>query len=97
MEHKRAVRLDKTNHFLNEYKLVNFLVSAKTGETINSCLMDLVGRYFGMPLTKLEKERRMPIVRAELIQSADNLHRLNTTQSTNSGMHHSNTTICNVQ
>lgn len=34
LEHKRAVRLDKTQHFVNEYKVVNYLVSAKTGENV---------------------------------------------------------------
>ncbi|XP_050308836.1 ras-related protein Rab-28-like isoform X2 [Anthonomus grandis grandis] len=34
IEHKRAVRLDRTNHFVHENKLSNYFVSAKTGENV---------------------------------------------------------------
>lgn len=94
MEHKRAVRLDKTKHFLAEYKLMNVFVSAKTGETINSCLMELVARYFGIPLTRLEREKQTNVVRAELIKSAENLRH---SATPNSSIQHSNSTVCNLQ
>lgn len=35
LEHQRAVRLDKTKHFVQDYRLFNFLVSAKTGEAVS--------------------------------------------------------------
>ena len=35
MEHKRSVRLDKTNHFVNENSLVNYFISARTGENVS--------------------------------------------------------------
>ncbi|XP_068913508.1 ras-related protein Rab-28-like [Tenebrio molitor] len=67
LEHQRAVRLDKTKHFVQDYRLYNFLISAKTGEAVNSSLMDLIAKHFGIPLTRIEKEHQESIVRAELI------------------------------
>ncbi|XP_030763472.1 ras-related protein Rab-28-like [Sitophilus oryzae] len=67
LEHKRSVRLDKTNHFINEHQLVNYFVSAKTGENINSAFTELLARYFNVPLTRLEKEKQKMVMKAELI------------------------------
>jgi hypothetical protein len=39
LEHQRAVRLDKTKHFVQDYRLYNFLISAKTGEAV--CILVL--------------------------------------------------------
>lgn len=35
LEHQRAVRLDKTQQFVHDFELSNFLVSAKTGECVS--------------------------------------------------------------
>lgn len=49
LEHKRVVRLDQTQNFVEEFQLYNFLVSAKTGENVNIFfLMILVVFKIGM-------------------------------------------------
>lgn len=35
LEHKRVVRLDQTQNFVDEFQLFNFLISAKTGENVS--------------------------------------------------------------
>ncbi|KAJ8972629.1 hypothetical protein NQ314_000085 [Rhamnusium bicolor] len=66
LEHKRAVRLDKTQRFVGEFGLFNFLVSAKTGENVNTCLTDLIARHFGIPLSRIEREKQATVIKAEL-------------------------------
>ncbi|XP_008197180.2 ras-related protein Rab-28-like [Tribolium castaneum] len=82
LEHQRAVRLDKTKHFVQDYRLSNFLVSAKTGESVNASLMDLITKHFGIPLTRIEKEHQESIVKAELIPAtAEQMTAVPTTNS----------------
>lgn len=96
MEHKRAVRLDKTKNFVNENKLLNFLVSAKTGETVSSCLTEIIAKYFGIPLSRIEKERQTPVVRAELmVPTSAEVQRQNNVKSYNNN--HNNTSVCCLQ
>ncbi|XP_018330724.1 ras-related protein Rab-28-like [Agrilus planipennis] len=50
LEHQRAVRLDKTRDFVQEHKVQNFLVSARTGEKVFSSILELVYKHLGLPL-----------------------------------------------
>ncbi|CAG9774095.1 unnamed protein product [Ceutorhynchus assimilis] len=63
LEHKRSVRLDKTNSFITDNKLSNnYFVSARTGENVNSSFVNLISKYFNLPLDK-----QRPIIKAELV------------------------------
>ncbi|XP_063903759.1 ras-related protein Rab-28-like, partial [Zophobas morio] len=90
LEHQRAVRLDKTKHFLQDYRLYNFLLSAKTGEAVNSSLMDLIAKHFKIPLTRIEKEHQESIVKVELIPASAG-------QNRPSGVAASTSSVCCVQ
>lgn len=65
LEHQRGVRLDRTRQFVKENGFYNYLTSAKTGEATNSCIVELVAKYVGVPLTKLQKEENA-VLKVEL-------------------------------
>ncbi|KAJ8923290.1 hypothetical protein NQ315_001848 [Exocentrus adspersus] len=69
LEHKRAVRLDKTQSFVEEFQLFNYLASAKTGEHVNLYLTNLIARHLGVPLSKFEREKLTTVLKAELVPS----------------------------
>ncbi|XP_060522721.1 ras-related protein Rab-28-like [Cylas formicarius] len=70
LEHKRGVRLDKTNSFMYENRLSNYFLSAKTGENVNACFVELLSKFFGVPMTSLEMEKQMSVVKAELVSNS---------------------------
>ncbi|VEN64051.1 unnamed protein product [Callosobruchus maculatus] len=41
-------------------------MSARTGENVNTYLTDIIAKYFGITLSKSERERRNPVVTAEI-------------------------------
>ncbi|XP_019875858.1 ras-related protein Rab-28 [Aethina tumida] len=89
VEHSRAVRLDKTRQFQIENNLLGYIVSAKTGEAVNGSLSELIGKHFGICLSKLEKEKQAPVVRAELIVPS--------TDRSKSAVVQTNTSVCSLQ
>ncbi|VEN63339.1 unnamed protein product [Callosobruchus maculatus] len=94
LEHKRAVRLDKTKKFIEQYGLHNFLMSARTGENVNTYLTDIIAKYFGITLSKSERERRNPVVTAEIIPAS--LPRTTPTRSS-SKLSVNGNSICSIQ
>ncbi|XP_018561199.1 ras-related protein Rab-28-like [Anoplophora glabripennis] len=90
LEHKRVVRLDQTQNFVEKFQLYNFLVSAKTGENVNLHLTDLIARQFGVPLSKLEREKQSTVLKAELVPATP-------VQVKSNAAVQSNSTVCCIQ
>ncbi|KAF7278771.1 hypothetical protein GWI33_008003 [Rhynchophorus ferrugineus] len=82
IEHKRSVRLDKTNNFIHEHQLTNYFVSAKTGENVNSSFTEVLAKYFNVSLTRIDREKQKLVVRAELISTPILIHTTNSAPKT---------------
>ncbi|GLV43217.1 Rab10 [Carabus blaptoides fortunei] len=97
MEHQRAVRLDRTKQFAEQHKLTSYSMSARTGESVTFCIMELVARHLGIRFSRVEKEKQHKIVRAELSTGQHN-NLMPDAEYVSHGPHvESSTTVCNVQ
>ncbi|XP_017777932.1 PREDICTED: ras-related protein Rab-28-like [Nicrophorus vespilloides] len=93
LEHQRAVRLDKTNQFVADHNLISLLASAKTGESVDACIVDLISRHLGLPpLTKTQKEQHQAVLKVELVPSPpENVKRKI------GHVHHTKSSVCCIQ
>ncbi|XP_023012127.2 ras-related protein Rab-28 [Leptinotarsa decemlineata] len=90
-EHKRTVGLDRTKRFVAETQLVHFLVSAKTGENVSSCLTDLVARHSGVELSRFNGQKRPTMKQSSSISSPkERSQKITTTGQTDSA-------VCSLQ
>ncbi|CAH0564071.1 unnamed protein product [Brassicogethes aeneus] len=67
LEHRRAISLLTSKKFILDNQLYGFLVSAKTGESVNSSVTELIAKHFGISLSRVDKEKQNHILKAELI------------------------------
>ncbi|GJQ82236.1 hypothetical protein Trydic_g19437 [Trypoxylus dichotomus] len=72
LEYQRAVANHRVNKFAKQLNILHHVTSAKTGESVSSSMVDIVARYLGIPLTRIEKEHQLSIIKAELIPTVDN-------------------------
>jgi hypothetical protein len=65
LAHLRAVKIDKHQAFQESSNMHSYFVSAKTGDSVNTCFYRLAAELAGVPLTKAELEAttvRFPIL-----------------------------------
>ncbi|XP_056634434.1 ras-related protein Rab-28-like [Diorhabda sublineata] len=94
LEHKRIVKLDKIQRFVIEFGILNYCVSAKTGENVHSSLTNLIAKHFGIQLTRIEREKQAPIVRAELTSHVERSRAIDNTRNNHSDM---SSATCSLQ
>ncbi|XP_057652533.1 ras-related protein Rab-28-like [Diorhabda carinulata] len=94
LEHKRIVKLDKIQRFVIEFGILNYCVSAKTGENVHSSLTNLIAKHFGIQLTRIEREKQAPIVRAELTSHVEKSRVIVNTRNNHSDM---SSVTCSLQ
>ncbi|KAK5641643.1 hypothetical protein RI129_010190 [Pyrocoelia pectoralis] len=94
LEHQRTIRTDKTQQFFKQCNLKNCIVSARTGEYLNSSIMELIAKYLGVHLSKVAKEHQQPVVKARLVPptAVDRRPKPKPVQNRNH-----NTTVCILQ
>lgn len=92
LEYQRSVAGQRVNKFAKELNILTYVISAKTGESVASSIVDMIAKYMGISLTKIEKERQLPVIRAELITSENEI-----VKKTANGPTKSNTSACSIQ
>jgi len=68
LEHLRAVKVDKHNKFMKEKNMSSFLISAKTGESVNLMFQQIAAQILGITLTRIQVEDQHRVVKAEIVK-----------------------------
>ncbi|CEG37337.1 ras family [Plasmopara halstedii] len=86
LNHLRAVKDTKHKQFTEENDLKSYLVSAKTGDEVNTTFRQVAADLAGIALTKADLEREVPVLKAQIINHEQNDPDVKTTdiRSTNS-------------
>ncbi|XP_015604199.1 ras-related protein Rab-28 [Cephus cinctus] len=71
MEHQRTVKREKSLRFAAENGFPYHDVSARTGEAVSLCMINLAAQILGVRLTRMDQEFHRPIVTAEIGDTVD--------------------------
>lgn len=72
LNHLRAVKEVKHKQFTEENDLKSYLVSAKTGDDVNTTFRQVAADLAGIVLTKAELDIEMPVLKAQIINHEQN-------------------------
>ena len=65
--HLRSVRPDRHVKFSEEHEMSAFFVSAKTGDNIASCFLQIAANLAGVQLQGSDKDASSQVVRADIV------------------------------
>ena len=68
MEHLRAIKHEKHLKFSKEKEMQSFLVSAKSGESVNSMFQQIAAQILGITLTRIQVEDQHRVVKADIVK-----------------------------
>ncbi|KAJ8670492.1 hypothetical protein QAD02_001751 [Eretmocerus hayati] len=71
MEHQRSVKRERSHKFAAENGFPCHDMSARTGESVSLCIVNLAAKCLGVRLTKSDQDFHKPIVTAEIGDSVD--------------------------
>ncbi|XP_053993621.1 ras-related protein Rab-28-like isoform X1 [Hylaeus volcanicus] len=71
MEHQRTVKKDRSHKFAAENGFPSHDVSARTGEAVSLCIVNLAAQILGVRLTKTDQDYHKPIITAEIGDTVD--------------------------
>ncbi|XP_001606519.1 ras-related protein Rab-28 [Nasonia vitripennis] len=71
MEHQRTVKRERSHRFAAENGFHYHDMSARTGESVSLCIVNLAAKSLGVRLTKSDQDFHRPIVTAEIGDSVD--------------------------
>ncbi|XP_076658985.1 ras-related protein Rab-28 [Halictus rubicundus] len=71
MEHQRSVKRDRSHKFAADNGFPSQDVSARTGEAVSLCIVNLAAQILGVRLTKTDQDYHKPIIIAEIGDTVD--------------------------
>lgn len=71
LEHMRTVKVDKHNKFALDNNMSSYLVSARSGDSVNSCFKKIAAEILGIRLTRPELDLQQTVLKAEIITYND--------------------------
>ncbi|XP_034938140.1 ras-related protein Rab-28-like [Chelonus insularis] len=71
VEHQRTVKRDKSHKFAADKRLVNYDMSARTGESVALTIATLAAKALGVQLTRVDQDSHKAIITAEIGDNVD--------------------------
>lgn len=68
MEHLRAVKHDKHIRYAKEKAMQSFLVSAKSGESVNTMFLQISAQILNIPLSRIQVEDQHRVIKADIVK-----------------------------
>nr|XP_022916555.1 ras-related protein Rab-28-like isoform X1 [Onthophagus taurus] len=90
LEHQRSVSNQIVSKLMKELNVLSYLISAKSGENVSLFFLDVVARYLGIHLTRIDKENQIEVVKARLVKEE-------VPKRINEKNVNRNTSICSIQ
>ncbi|KAG7201211.1 hypothetical protein KM043_003998 [Ampulex compressa] len=71
LEHQRSVKRDRSHRFAAENGFPYHDMSARTGESVSLCIVNLAAQILGVRLTRMDQDFHKPIIIAEIGDTVD--------------------------
>jgi Ras-related protein Rab-28 len=68
LEHLRAVKQEKHVKYAKDKDLQSFLVSAKSGESVNTMFQQIAAQILGITLSRIQVEEQHRVVKADIVK-----------------------------